>query len=278
VKGIKMKTRKECLKQYNDSYNTINTALGGIVNGKIDFCGLDVIDELSTHFSQTEAFLIWALGRRPTKEETKLMDTFICMNIYPDMRIWCIRTGAYAAALGSPLSACFASAQVVANSQIFGVGAAMNSMKFLQKLYKESKNKSVEEIIDEYIKNKVFFGGFGRPLIQGPDERYVKLTELLEEWEYSRGPYLTLLDKAVPLIKKGKGLFPNYGSIFVALLLDPPFCFDEARITVSTHYIMNFPSYLPACEIKERGTHIPLLPLKVSDIIYTGKAKRGMES
>jgi len=273
-----MKTKQECLKQYHESYNTITTSLGGIIDGSIDFCGLDVINELAGNFTKTQAILLWALGRRPSELETKLMDTFICMNIYPDMRIWSIRTGAYASASGAPLSTCFGVTQIVANSQIFGVGAALNCMHFLQKLLKHLKNRPVEEIIEGYLKNGVFFAGFGRPLIQGPDERYIKLTGLLKEWDYPFGEYVKLLFKIIPLIKKGKGLYPNYGSIFVALLLDSPFCFDKVRIIVSTHYIMNFPSYLPACEIKEKSKYNPLLPLKVSDIMYTGKPKRGTAS
>ncbi|MEJ2663034.1 MAG: citrate/2-methylcitrate synthase [Spirochaetia bacterium] len=270
-----MKPVKESLLQsYLAHYNTITTSLGGIVEGKIRFCGLDVTNELTGNFTQTETLLLWALGRRPTEMETRLMDALIVLNIYPDLRIWSIRVGAYASAAGAPLSSCFGASHTVANSQIFGVGAAVNCMNFLKRLFNDTKSKPVEEVVMDYLSRKVFFAGFGRPLIQGNDERYIRIFELLDEWRYPLGPYVEMLLKIVPIIKKEKGLYPNYGSIFVALLLDPPFGFDEAKIIVCTHFIMNLPSYLPACEIHEKNQDSPLLPLKVSDILYTGKGKR----
>ncbi|MBN1797772.1 MAG: hypothetical protein JW822_04290 [Spirochaetales bacterium] len=270
-----MKTKQESLKQYHDCYNTITTSLGGIVDGKIDFCGEDVIDELAGNLTQTESILLWALGRRPTDLETKLMDTFICMNIYPDMRIWSIRTGAYAAASGAPLSSCFGAAHAAANSKIFAVGASLNCKRFFEKFAEDSTNRPAEEIVEEYLGKGLFFPGFGRPLIQGPDERYTKLSELLKEWHYPLGTYTKLLFKIAPLITKHKNIHPNYAALFVTLLLDPPFCCDDNKIVVMAHYMVSLPSYLPACEIKEKSEYVPLLPLKVSDIIYTGKAKRG---
>jgi citrate synthase len=274
-KGEEMKTRKECLRRYYDSYNTINTSLGGIVDGKIDFCGEDVIDKLAGKLTQTESILLWALGRKPTELETKLIDTLICLNIYPDLRIWSIRVGAYASANASPLSCCFGSSHAVAHSEIYAVGASLKCKRFFEKLLEDSKLHSAEELINDYVKKKVFFPGFGRPLIQGPDERYMRLTELLKQWKYPLGMYTKLLFDIAPLITKFKKIYPNYAALFVALLLDPPFCFDDSRIVVIAHYMVSLPSYLPACEIKENAEHTPLLPLKVSDIIYTGKAKRG---
>jgi len=270
-----MKTKQECLKQYYDSYNTITTSLGGIVDGKIEYCGEDVIDGLAGKFSQTEAILLWALGRRPTELEIKLIDTLICLNIYPDLRIWSIRIGAYASASSSPLSSCFGASHAAANSELYAVRASLKCKRFFEKLLEESQLHPVEEIIKEYLKKGVFFPGFGRPLIQGPDERYMKLIELLEQWDYPWGRFTQLLFNIAPLITKYKNIYPNYAALFVALLLDPPFCFDNNRVVVIAHYMVSLPSYLPACEIKEKSEKAPLLTLKVSDIMYTGKPKRG---
>ncbi len=262
------------LQSYFDNYNTITTSLGGIVDGNIQFCGLDVTNELTGNFTQTQALLLWALGRRPTELETKLIDTLIVLNIYPDLRIWSIRVGAYASAAGAPLSSCFGASHVAANSKIFAVEASLACRRFLEKVFHDSQSQSIEELINSYIKRKVFFPGFGRPLIQGPDERYVKLISMLEKWEYRIGNYTKLLFEMAALIQEQKKLFPNYAAIFVALLMDAPFNFDENKIIVVSHYMVSLPSYLPACEINENNQDAPLLPLKVSDILYTGKEKR----
>jgi hypothetical protein len=268
-------SKKEALKKLNDSYNVIATSLGGIVEGKFEYCGYDVTNELTDNLTQTQAFLLWALGRKPGELETKLMDALICLNIYPDIRIWSVRVGAYAAACRSPLSSCFGATHVAINSQIFGVGAALKCKNVLTELYQLSRSKAKEEVIDEYLERGVVLHGFGRPLIQGPDERYKKVLDLLAEWEYPMGEYMKFLLEIVPYIRERKGIYPNYVSIIVALLLDPPFCFNDSRIALSIHYIVNLPSCLPACEIYERPPVSPLLPLKVSDVIYYGKGKRG---
>ncbi len=273
-----MKTDKESLTRYYHNYNTITTSLGGIVDGKIEFCGYDVINELAENFTQTEAFLLWALGRRPTAMETKLIDTLICLNIYPDIRIWSIRVGAYAAACGSPLSSSVGAAHVAANSKLFAVAASLACKRFLEKLKRDSLSTPLERLIEEYVNKRVFFPGFGRPLIQGPDERYLKLSELLKEWDYPPGEYTRLLFKAAPLIQKYKKIYPNYAALFVTLVMDKPFCFDEGKIAIMAHYMISLPSYLSANEIRGKEQGFSLLPLKISDILYTGKAKREFES
>jgi hypothetical protein len=273
-KEEQVKTDKESLSRYFKCYNTITTALGGIVNGKIEFCGYDVTNDLAENFTQTEAFLLWALGRKPAAMETRLIDTLICLNIYPDIRIWSIRVGAYAAACGSPLSSCAGAAHVAANSKLFAVAASLACKRFFEKLLRESRDTPLEHLIEEYINKRVFFPGFGRPLIQGPDERYLKLCGMLKEWDYPLGRYTRLLFKTAPLIQEYKKIYPNYAALFVTLVMDEPFCFDDGKIAIMAHYMISLPSYLPAYEIREKKQGSPLLPLKVSDIIYTGKAKR----
>jgi len=256
--------------------DTIRTSLGGIVRGSAAFAGVDVLGELSA-FTQTEAFLLWALGRKPLPPETRLVDTLICINTYPDIRIWSIRAAAYAAAAGAPLSACFTAAQAAANGTIFGVGPLVACARFLRMLHKKCGTHKPEAVIEGLFSKKTFLPGFGRPLIQGPDERIGRLLQILKDESYCYGPHVRLLLAIAEKAKTRKNLHPNFAGLFAALLIDPPFDFDLTKITVMAHYAVTLASYLPACEIHDRPLGEPLLPLKVSDISYSGKPRRTME-
>ncbi|HEQ72462.1 MAG TPA: hypothetical protein ENN69_08230, partial [Spirochaetia bacterium] len=205
---------------------------------------------------------------------TKLIDTLICINLYPDIRIWSIRSAAYAAACRAPLSSSFGAAHAAANGKIFGIGAALACRSFLTTLKTAVRGSTPEAVIDDFCTRKVFFSGFGRPLVEGEDERFLKLSALLEEWRYPLGETVRLLRTVIPLVKQRKNLNPNYASLLVSLMTDPPFSFDEERLTVLVHFLISLSSYTAACDVITNGASVPLLPLRTDDVRYTGKPQR----
>ncbi|MBN1525763.1 MAG: hypothetical protein JW904_14895 [Spirochaetales bacterium] len=269
--------QKNRLRHLEQQYNRITTSLGGIVKNTFIYCGEDVTNTLGGTFSQTAAFLLWVLGRKPTEEETRLVDTIICLNIYPDPRIWSIRSGAYAAVQDAPLSACIAAGHIAANGKIFGIGAVLQCSSFFKDLLARLKKNSMETVVKAFLMQNKFFPGFGRPLIQGNDERYIRLQALLKEWNYRIGIHTKTLYKLAPILEDARGLYPNFASLLTTLMLDDPFQCSDNQLTILSHIMVNLPSAVVAVE-RHDNKNIPFLPLKVIDIEYTGKPRRTLEN
>jgi hypothetical protein len=255
---------------YGRARHRIDTGLGGIVEGRFIFCGYDVTHEIGGKMTQTEAFLLLFLQRKPEPFETRLMDALITLNIYPDIRIWCIRAGAFAAAAGSPVSSAYGAAHAALNAKLFGVKATLAFRHFLMDLASRTEREELETVVDGMVARKTFFPGFGRPLIKGPDERVERLKKLLEEWRYPTGAYTRLFLGFADLVTEKTELHPNYASIFAALLMDPPFRLNDSGIAAASHFIVNICSIAPICEIADREAGALLLPLRVDDVDYRG--------
>jgi len=262
------------LPDFEKARNVIETGLGGIVDGRFIFCGLDVNKEIGGRMTQTEVLLLWLLGRRPKPMETRLMDALITVNTYPDIRIWCIRPGAYTAAAGSPVSSAYAAAHALLNAKLFGVQACLAFRRFMTGIRIRAEHEKLEAIIDGMITRKAFFPGFGRPLIQGKDERIDLIRSLLQEWRFPLGRHCRLLLEMADIVTAKTGLHPNYASLFAALLIDPPFELDDRKLTAAAHFIVNIAAMAPACEAAGADAGKPLLPQSIDDIDYQGVAPR----
>ncbi len=266
------------LKDLEGSRDVIETGLGGIVDGRFLFCGFDVNGEIGGRMTQTEVLLLWLLGRKPQPPETRIMDALITINAYPDIRIWCVRAGAFAAAAGTPISGAYAAANAAYNAGIFGVRAALSFRRFITDFAPRASQGDLESLIEGMIASKAFFPGFGRPLIQGPDERVERFKTFFAEWRHPPGPYTRLLFGIAEILTRRKGLHPNYASLIVAVLLDPPFALDDSKITAALHFIAHLAHIAPICEIAGRESGKPLLPARIDDIDYRGVAPRRIQN
>jgi hypothetical protein len=262
------------LPDYERARHRIETSLGGVVNGRFIFCGYDVTHEIAGVMTQTEAICLWLLGRKPAPMETRLLDTLISLNVYPDIRIWSLRAGAFAQNAGAPVSSACAASHASHNGALFGVGASLAFRRFLARLADRTRGKDIGKAVDEMVARKTFFPGFGRPLIRGPDERVERLSALLKEWKYPLGPYTLLFYDVARRITAKTGLHPNFASIHVALLMDPPFALRDSKIVAVSQFIINIAAIAPICEIADRETGSPLLPLRIDDVDYKGAADR----
>jgi hypothetical protein len=262
------------LRDFERARNVIETDLGGIVDGRFIFCGLDVNREIGGRMTQTEVLLLWLLGRKPEPMETRLMDALITLNAYPDIRIWSVRAGAFAASAGSPIPSACAASHTSHNAALFGVGASIAFRRLISRLADISEKPDFESVVKRMLEEKTVFQGFGRPLVKGPDERVKRLTDLLAEWNYPLGRYMLLYLRLAEIIEKNKGLYPNFASIHVALLIDPPFRLSDAKLTAVSQFIINIAAITPICEIAEREIGMPLLPLRIQDIDYRGIGAR----
>jgi hypothetical protein len=265
------------LSDYQKARNVIETNLGGIVDGRFIFCGLDVNKEIAGSMTQTEVLLLWLLGRKPEPMETRLMDALITINTYPDIRIWCIRAGAYAAAAGAPEYSAFGAAATALNARLFGAQAALAFRRFLTDIAHRLDNESLESIIDEMVSKKAFFPGFGRPLIQGKDERIERMKKLLHEWRYPIGRNCSLLFSMADLIFSKTSLHPNYAALFVAIFMDPPFMLDDEKILAAGLFITNLAIIGPVCESAGMSWKKPLLPQSIADVEYRGVRERELQ-
>jgi hypothetical protein len=262
------------LPDFEKARNVIETNLGGIVDGRFIFCGLDVNSEIGGRMTQTEVLLLWLLGRRPEPREIRMIDTLITLNAYPDIRIWSIRSGAFAAAAGSPISAACAASHTSHNAALFGVGASLAFRHLITWLARSTTGENLESIVERMLDEKALFPGFGRPLVKGHDERVKRLEALLKEWNYPLGRFTKLYFRLAEILWEKKGIHPNFASIHVALLMDPPFQLNDSKITAVSQFIINIAAITPICEIADRESGMPLLPLRIDDIEYRGIEKR----
>lgn len=265
------------LLHYKNNYNKIRTSLGGVIDASIQFMGYDTTHEIAPRFSQTEALLLWLLGRKPSEIETRIIDMLVTINTYPDIRIWSIRAGAFAAAKGAPLATAFGVSQAASNGKIFGVQTAKKTVSFLNTVRKKLPDKSLSQIIEELKQNGYIFPGYGRPVIQGPDERVLKIHSLMKEYGHQQGVYGKLQKGIAQVIQKKYKLYPNFSAVFVPLLMDKPFYLQADKIESFCFYLNQLSSLASIEEISASTSAKPLLPLKISDVEYTGKNKRSLE-
>jgi hypothetical protein len=76
------------------------------------------------------------------------------------------------------------------------------------------------------------------------------------------------------IITAKTGLYPNYAALFVALFVDPPFLFDDRKITAAGLFITNMAIIAPTCEAASMDSGKPLLPMNIEDIDYQGVTGR----
>lgn len=258
---------------YSDNYNKIRSSRGGLIEGTPIFMGKKTNYEIGEHYSPVQALLLGLLGREPSAQEKAILNSVVCLNIYPDIRIWTMRTGAFCAANKSSFSASYSASLMAFHSRIYGVQPIMDCTGMLQKAVRE--NQKAEEVIKTFAESNQILPGYGRPIISGPDERVIRLKEILEKEKWNPGKHFDLLFEIEEILMKEKGLYLNYAGIIAAVFSDLPFSLPPAKINMIAVEIAHLPLMFAINDIEENyDKRVPLLPLKVNDVQYTGKKRR----
>ena len=116
-----MTGRERDLAALSGNRDLLRSKAGGFLGGKAVFKGLSGTDDMAGSMGVAEAALLGLLDRRPSRKELDLYEILVCVNVYPDARIWCMGAGAYAAAAGSPYSAAYAASVMALHSMILGM-------------------------------------------------------------------------------------------------------------------------------------------------------------
>jgi hypothetical protein len=262
--------------RYHDNYDRIDSRHGGFLGGKALFRGVVAAEDLAGKKTQTEALLLGFMGRYPEPAETRLFDALICLNVYPDPRIWTMRVGAYAADGKSPFPSAYSAALSAFNSRIYGTQPIVECGHFIVRSMEAlAAGIPLAEVLSAERKRNPVLPGFGRPVAPGPDERFTKSVSLLEECGFKPGPGLTFIRETATHLNDEKGIWPNYAASFSAILLDPPFSFTVSQLYPSAQCIAHLPLLFAIQDVVEnRRERNPFLPLKVDDVRYTGSVFR----
>lgn len=260
------------MNNHSQHYQRIYSTRGGILKGTPTFMGLDTNKELAEEYIPVRALLLGLLGRDPSAQEIAIINKVICLNLYPDIRIWTMRTGALSISNGAPFSSAYAASLAAVNSKIYGVQPLLDCAEMLRAYDPE---EGLKPFVDRLRSERSIIPGYGRPLIPGPDERVIRLEELLRKEQWTPGKSYKLLKEIEFILQQDKGLYINYAGAVAALLADPPFNLDRKSMEVITMEMVHLPLLFSIVDIgQHHPKDAPLLPLKISDINYTGRSKR----
>jgi hypothetical protein len=184
-----------------------------------------------------------------------------------------MRTGAFCAINRAPFAASYGAALTALHSSIYGIQPVLDAAKLFSSFVQ--MQDTLEEKISRYRGDHKVIAGFGRPLIPGPDERVLRLKDILKKQQWIPGPHFNEFLNMEILLKKKMNLYSNYASVIAALLLDPPMSLNIKKINILAVGISHIPLLFSINDVDEHlDEYDPLLPLKVSDILYKGREKR----
>ena len=237
-----------------------------------------LFNELFNKTSYMQVLVLNATGKLISKQLSHwLENNFICMS-YPDSRIWCNQVGAFAGVAMTSPTAATVSGILAADSRAYGgsktTKLAMQSIKQLFTAYKNGT--AIESLIQNApLKHgKPALIGFVRP-VEKKDERIQPHIQMTKSLGFGIGPHMKFAMALSDVLEQKFGSGINIGGYTSAFLLDQGFTPDEGyRIKsccvasgVTACYVDNF---------SKKPEHF--LPLKCSDINYTGKPKRQLPS
>ncbi len=260
---------------WDERQNKIETRIGKWTGGEdIIIRDKSLLNDLFDKISYMRLHVLNITGRLISEELGQWLENNFMVMSYPDSRIWCNHIGALCGTMGTSPSAGTIAGTLGADSRVYGGGqSSMLALQFLAKALTDSKKGiSIANIVESLPKKqeKPAIIGFARP-INRKDERIEPHRVMSKRLGFSEGEYMQLANKIDHYVSEKYQLGINIGGYMAAFLLDQGFNADESyRIKalcvnsgVMACYVDNFPQ-----------PENSLLPLKCSDIEYTGVQKR----
>lgn len=280
-----MNNLKNDLSYWQEKHNNISTHIGKWIGGEdVKVREYSLFGDLFGKISYMQMVVLNITGRLISKELSNwLENNFICMS-YPDARIWCNQVGAFAGANQTSPTAATIAGVLSADSRAYGGSQTTKiAMEYIQNTlitYKEklqiAGKDDDESIIQEIINsapikhNKPAIVGFVRP-VDKQDERIQPHINMSKSLGFGIGEHMELANKISSYLLKHYNSGINIGGYTAAFLSDQSFTPDEGyqikQACVS--------SGVTACYIDNlQHNNNEFLPLKCSDVEYTGKKIR----
>lgn len=253
----------------------IQSKKGGWVVGEGIFNhGYSMMDDLVGKVSYMQLIILNATGRLPDR---LIADWFeaahICLS-WPDPRIWCNQIGALGGTTRTSVVAATTAGTLAADAKRYGTRTIIGGMQFIQRAMSDYKNGNrVEEIIENECnkhKGKPNIMGFARPLAKG-DERVVAMERYQKVLRFPMGEHMQLAYQIEKILMANFDESMNIVGYMSAFLSDQGYADEEAYRILS----MWVASGVTACYADARDkAPDAFLPLRCSDINYTGKLAR----
>jgi hypothetical protein len=235
------------------------------------FRGKDIHAELAD-LEWIDLFLFGITGRRFSRAQLRLMQTFWTYTSYPDARIWNNRVAALAGTARSTGNLGIAAALAVSEAEIYGRGIDIRAIDFMLRARAEQvAGKELGPWVSAELSAHRSLAGYGRPIASG-DERIEPILKLARSLGLAEGPHLKLAYEVEAYLLAGRyRLHMNYAAVVAALVADIGLSPREYYLFLFPTFLAGMmPCYLEASERKE-GT---LLPLPCDAIAYLGEPKR----
>jgi citrate synthase len=241
--------------------------------GRVVLRGKELFKDLQ-NLSWTGLLFYAVTGRIPEDNQVRLFEGIwaIC-NSYPDPRIWNNRVAALAGTARSTAALAIGAATAITEASIYGHRPTMRSIDFLYRT--QQKLDQGADLTDLIMIEKEKYGvipGYGRPLIQGKDERIDPLLALAKSLGFAEGPYIKLIFKIEEILLKSRWhLHMNIAALQAALAA-------EQGISCREYYLLRIVGYsagiLPCYLDAVTKTEASLFPMRCERITYSGESLR----
>lgn len=265
-------------KYWDERNKTIYSNVGHWQAGvDVNIHGHSLMNELMGNTSYIQLCILNATGKLVERKVADWLEICLMGLSYPDSRIWCNQIAAYAGDTSSTVVAAASTAILSADSRAYGGSQArFLSMDFQQKAFERYQaGSSMEEVLSfaRQIKGKPIITGFARP-IDKEDERLKPFAEVQQNLGIEVGPYLQFAKTLSEHLDTHYNLSMNCGGYASAFLLDQGFTPDEGY-KINAFAVIS--GAIACFRNQEPQAPNSFLPLKCSDIEYTGKAPRSLD-
>ncbi|MBF0195518.1 MAG: hypothetical protein HQL71_13230 [Magnetococcales bacterium] len=253
----------------------IHSSKGGWIVGEgVHNHGYSMMEDFVGHVSYMQVTVLNATGRLPDKNFTAMLEAIFIGASWPDSRIWCNQIGAFGGTMRTSPSAATLAGALAADSRAYGTYPLVEGVSFIQMALREKqRNLSIGDIIAKEHKlhpSQGYIMGYSRPVAKG-DARIPALERTRKKLGLPKGDHLKLAFKIAKYIHKNTGEYINASGYVSALLSDNGFSALEAGRIITT--IVS--SGVMACYVDTQSRPAQsFLPLRCSDIKYTGKPPR----
>lgn len=260
---------------WDERRGKIQSNKGGWVIGKGVFNhGYSMMDDLVGKVSYMQVLILNATGRLPERPVADWFEAiYICMS-WPDPRIWCNQIGALGGAMRASVVASTTAGVLAADAKSYGIKPLIPGVRFIQSALQDFKRGlSVDEIIrNECAKHrgKPNIMGYARPLAKG-DERIVAMERVQQALGLPIGEHQQLARRIEQSLLYNFDESMNINGYISAFLSDLGYTADE----VYRIFAVLVTSGVTACYVDTRDkAPDAFLPLRCSDVEYTGKSAR----
>ncbi|MGZ8217244.1 citrate/2-methylcitrate synthase [Methylomagnum sp.] len=213
-------------------------------------------------------------GRIPDDNQVRMIEGIwrIC-NSYPDPRIWNNRIAALAGTARSTGALAIGAATAATEASIYGHRPTMRALEFLYRTQKSLDQGA--ELMDLVALEKTRYKiipGYGRPVIQGKDERIEPLLELAKSLGLGDGKYVELIFKIEQILLNSRWqLHMNIAALQAALAAEQGFsCREYYLFRIVGYSAGMLPCYVDAATQAEAT----LFPIRCNNILYSGSSPR----